>query len=269
MDQYVRVTSSWSSWQKALTQEWAPSAVVQPAAPQQFLSPRTGLDTHRTSQAQPSMERSDTGISLEEEGEQLIEGDHYHNKQGMDLVGSCPVLSHVPCSVVHMSTSQLQPLLGAMASLLDSIASHHVFGATGTVGRPRGYITLYTICTMGDDKILDKSQHHRWMQFLQIWRSAGWGCSDVVLLTEELRPLQYSHPQILAQIARVDARMMLGCISRYGNSQGHRRFKLKDSLIGFLNVLQQNFSSPKTVLLCHSNVNARLKEMQVTDSHKC
>ena len=244
--------------------------MAQPSAPQEFVSLRTGLDTHRTSNAQPSKKSSVKGTSLAEEGEQISEGDHYlHNKHGNDLVGSSPVVSHVPCSVVHMSTSQLQPLLGGMASLLDNIASDYVFGAIGTVGRPRGHITLYTICTMDDDKILDRSQHHRWMQFLQLWESAGWGCCDVVLLTEELRPLQYGHPQILAQIARVDARTMLGCISRYGNSQGHRRFKLKDSLIRFLNVLQQNFSSPKTVLLCDPTVYARLREVQVMNSSMC
>lgn len=253
----------------ALTQEWAPSAVAQPAAPQQFVFVRTGWDTHRSLYAQPSKDRSVKGTSRVEEGEQTAEGDQYlHNKKGKGLVGSFPVVSHVPCSVVHMSTSQLQPLLGAMASLLDHIASQHVFGAIGTVGRPRGYITLYTICTMDDDKILDKSQH-RWMQFLQIWKSEGWGCSDVVLLTEELRRLQYGQPQILAQIARVDAKMMLGCISRYGNSQWHRRFKLKDSLIRFLNVLQQNFSSPKTVLLCDPSVYARLRDVQVMDNSMC
>ncbi len=162
-----------------------------------------------------------------------------------------------------MSVSNLHPLLGVMASLLDSVANDYLFATMNTIGRPRGYITLETICAMDDDKQLSTVQNHRWLQFLQVWKSAGWGCSDVILLTEELRPLQYGHPPPQAQTAKVGATQMLKCISSYGNSQGHRCFKLKESLIRFLNVVQQNFSSPRTVLLCDPDVNARLSKVQL------
>ena len=89
------------------------------------------------------------------------------------------------------------------------------------------------------------------------------GVVQMILLTEELRHLQYGHPQPQAQTAKVGANQLLKCISSYGNSQGHRRFKLKESLIRFLNVVQQNFSSPRTVLLRDPDVNARLSKVQV------
>lgn len=38
-------------------------------------------------------------------------------------------------------------------------------------------------------------------------------------------------------------KVMHKAISSYSNSQGDKRFKLKDSLIRFFNVIQQNFSS--------------------------
>lgn len=54
---------------------------------------------------------------------------------------------------------------------------------------------------------------HRWQQFLRTWKTAGWG-----LLTDELRPLQYGYPQVLADCAEIDAKMMLKAISSYGHS---------------------------------------------------
>lgn len=134
------------------------------------------------------------------------------------------------------------------------------------ISSPPSEDCTFTICELDDDKQLSTVQHHRWLQFLQVWKSVGWGCSNVILLTEELRPLQYGHPQPQAQIAKVGANQMLKCISSYGNSQGHRRFKLKESLVRFLNVVQQNFSSPRTVLLCDPDVNARLCKVQVMDN---
>lgn len=121
-------------------------------------------------------------------------------------------------SRVEMSMSDLHPLLDVMASLLEHVASDYVVGATNTIGRPRGYISLETICKMDDDKQLSTVQHHTCLQFLQVWKSAGWGCSDVILLTEELRPLQYGHLQPQAQTAKVGANQMLRCISSYGNN---------------------------------------------------
>ena len=138
----------------------------------------------------------------------------------------------------------MHPFLGVVASLLDTIASKYVFGPMYTIGRPRGYLTLDTICELDEYKVLSTVQHNRWLQFVQVWRTAGWSRADLVLLTKEMRPLQYGHPQSQAPTAKVGAEQMLKCSSSYGNSQGHRRFKLKESLIRFLNVVQQNFLSP-------------------------
>lgn len=199
-------------------------------------------------------------LSAAEQGEEV----HlYDQAWGWNVIASPPGFLCMQHSYAERSVSNLHPLLGVMASLLDNVASDYVFEAMSTSGRPRGYITLETICKMDDDNQLSTAQHHRWLQFLQVWKGAGWGCSDVVLLTEELRHLQYGHPQSQAQTAKVGANQMLKCISSYGNSQGHRRFKLKESLTRFLNVVQQNFSSPRTVLLRDSDVNARLGKVQV------
>jgi len=267
MDQHDHAYASWSSWQEALTQDWSSSSGAAPAsAQQQGLSVKTGSDTCKIVYSQYTQERSvKTGPPVEQ-GEQVYGCDqHLHNTVGQNPTVQFQIVFPMLRSWIQSASS----LLGAMAALLDDIASGYVFGAIGTTGRPRGYITLHTICTMDDDNKLNKSQRPRWLQFLQVWKSAGWGCSDMVLLTEELRPLQYGHPQILKQIGEVDANEMLKCISIYSNSQGHRRFKLKESLIRFLNVVQKSFSSPKTVLLCDPDVNARLSKVQVMDDCKC
>lgn len=235
------------------------SGTASPSAQQQALLVPKILDT-----CQASHPHCTQKLSAAEQGDEV----HlYDQTWGWNPIASPPGFLCMQHSRVEISVSNLHPLLGVMASLLDNAASDYVFGAVNTIGRPRGYITLETICEMDDDKQLSTVQHHRWLQFLQVWKSAGWGCSDVILLTEELRPLQYGHPQPQAQTAKVGANQVLKCISNYGNSQGHRRFKLKESLIRFLNVVQQNFSSPRTVLLRDPDVNARLSKVQVM--HMC
>ena len=77
-------------------------------------------------------------------------------------------------SRVELSVSNLHPLLGVVASLLDIVASDYVFGAMNTVGRHRVYITPETICETNDDKQLSTVQHHRWSQELQVWKNGGW-----------------------------------------------------------------------------------------------
>lgn len=232
------------------------SGTASPSAQQQALLVQTMLDRRQASQGTQKLSAA----------EQVEKVHSYDQTWGWNPIAIPPGFLCMQHSWVEMSVSDLHPLLGVMASLLDMVASDYVFGAMNTIGRPRGYITLQTIYEMDDDKQLSTVQHHRWLQFLQVWKSAGWGCSDVILLTEELRPLQYGHPQPQAQTAKVGANQMLKCISSYGNSQGHRRFKLKESLIRFLNVVQQNFSSPRTVLLRDLDVNARLSKVQVMNN---
>ena len=59
---------------------------------------------------------------------------------------------------------------------------------------------------------------------------------------------------------------MLACISIYGKHQGHRRVKLKESLITFLNLVQQHFPSSTIVLLCAPDDIARLSVVRIMDS---
>ena len=207
------------------------SGTASPSAQQQALLVHTMLDTRQACPPQGTQK-----LSAAERGE---EAHSYDQTWGWNPIASPPGFLCMQHSWVDTRVSNLHPLLGVMASLLDNVASDYVFGAMNTIGRPRGYITLETICELDNEERLSTVQHHRWLQFLQVWKSVGWGCSDVILLTEELRPLQYGHPQPEAQTANVGANQMLQCISSHGNSQGHRRFKLKASLIRFLNVVQQ------------------------------
>lgn len=91
-------------------------------------------------------------------------------------------------------------LLGIMLSLLNDVAGHHVYGKLSTTGRPRGHMTLNIICSMKHDNLLSKQQQHRWLQFLHIRKAAHWECLELVLLAEELRPMQYGHFQDQAQV---------------------------------------------------------------------
>lgn len=154
--------------------------------------------------------------------------------------------------------------LGVMVSLLDTVASTHVFGSKGTPGRPRGCITLTRLDSMADDKQLDEAQHLRWMQFLQVWQNAGWYDIAVITTAEELRSLQYGHFDKLCQhMDIITSHQMLAVIAKYANSRGQRRFCIKDYLISFLNVVQQFFSSPSKVLLEAPDVHQRLHKVQV------
>ena len=96
----------------------------------------------------------------------------------------------------------------------------------------RGRMTVNQICNILDDHFLSKQQQQqrRWLQFLQIWKAAGWECPDLVLLAKESRPLQYGHPQDKAQVTTTWDKADAVCINLYGHIQGHRSFKLKESL---------------------------------------
>lgn len=156
-------------------------------------------------------------------------------------------------------------VLGNTVFLLDGIAGDHVFGEIGTTGRPRGHMTLDKVCSMNDDGFLSKQQQHRWLQFLQIWKAAGWELVDLVLLAEELRPLQYGHQLDQAHVATIGLQHMLICINIYGDSQGHRRFKLKEALIRLLNVVHHHFSSPDAVLVRNPDAIANVSKVKVID----
>ncbi len=273
MDQHKLYNSTYQSWPDPLSQDWDPRFDLAPrSAQQQVLFEGTASDIYKSMCSEYPVERRCPlkGAFVAEHGGQFYTlFQQSHDKVGRIPIAHTQVKRGAPCSWSPVDSLHDHPLLGVMASLLDDVASHFVFGAFGTPGRPKGCITLDVICRMDDDNHLNKSQRHRWLQFLQIWQNAGWGCSDVILLAEELRPLQYYHPHSQAQLATIDAKQMLACISSYGNSQGHRRFKLKESLIRFLNVVQQHFSGSRTVLLRATDVFARLSKVQVTSVSDC
>ena len=152
-----------------------------------------------------------------------------------------------------------------MVCLLDGIAGDHVFGQIGTIGRPRGRMMQKKSCSMKDDGFLSEQQQHRWLQFLQIWKAAGWEPLDLILLTEELRPLQYGHCLDQAQVATAGEKHMLNCINIFGDSQGHRRFKLKEALIQLLNVVHHHFSTPRVVLVRNPDAIANISKVKVID----
>lgn len=188
-----------------------------------------------------------------------------HSQQPPILRFHLPLVYSQLCCPSVASSADCLAVLGIMVSLLDGIAGDHVFGKIGSTGRPRGCMTLDKLCSMKSDNFLSKQQQHRWSQFLQIWKAAGWECLDLVLLAGELRPLQYGHPQDQAHIAKFGTEQMLACINMYGDSQGHRRFKLKEHLIHLLNVVQHHFSSPDAVLVRNPDAMANVSRVQVTD----
>ena len=163
------------------------------------------------------------------------------------------------------TSADCSAVLGNMVFLLDDIAGEHVFGKFGTIGRPRGYMTLDNICSMNDDGFLSKLQQQRWLQFLQIWKAAGWESLDLVLLAGELRPFQFGHPLDQEHVATIQLKHLLICINRYGDSQGHRHFKLKEALIRLVNVVHHHFSSPNAVLVRNPDAMADISNVEVTD----
>ena len=157
-----------------------------------------------------------------------------------------------------------QPLLGVMAGLLDQIASTHVFGSHGSKGRPRGLVTVKVIHDMEEHQRLSSSAKHSWYQFLQVWREAGWGRSDVLVLIDELRPLLWQYPQCQAHIASINAKQLAVYCAQYSSRQGHRQLELQKSLLSFLDIVQNRFSAPNAALMPAQGVYTRLSNVDLS-----
>lgn len=157
-----------------------------------------------------------------------------------------------------------QPLLGVMARLVDQIASTHVFGNLGSKGRPRGLVTMSVIHDMEQHQRLSSSSKHSWHQFLQVWREAGWGRFDVLVMVDELRPLLWQHPQYEAYVASINAKQLAVYCAQYSSRQGHRQLELQKSLLSFLDVVQNRFSSPNAVLMPAQGVYTRLSSVDLS-----
>ena len=112
---------------------------------------------------------------------------------------------------------------------------------------------------------LNSSSRRNWHQFLQVWRDAGWGRFDLIVMADELRPLLWGHPQLQEHIATIDTKQMAVCASKYSSSQGHRHVELQKALHSFLDIVQTHFSSPSAVLVPLADVYTRLRQMNVPD----
>ena len=136
-----------------------------------------------------------------------------------------------------------QPLLGVMAKLVDQVTGNHVFGLPGSKGRPRGIVTLSLIHDMEQHERLSSSSKHSWHQFLQVWREAGWGRFDILVIMEELRPLLWHFPQSEDHIASINAQQLAVYCAQYSRRQGDRQSELQKALLNFIDVVQNR--SPK------------------------
>ena len=256
---------TWQTWRDALPKHWASCFDESlPLTHQQPLAVEEAVFSDKVVSSQ-QFAHTTTDVSQNSQ-EQLYKRLHMAPSQQPPILRSHlpPMYSQLCCPPLA-SPADCVAVLGIMVSLLDGIAGDHVFGKIGSPGRPRGCMTLDKICSMKGDNFLSKQQQHRWSQFLQIWKAAGWECHELVLLAGQLRPLQYGHPQDQAHIAKFGAEQMLVCINMYGDSQGHRRFKLKEGLIRLLNVVQHHFSSPNAVLVRNPDAMANLSRVQGTD----
>ncbi len=180
----------------------------------------------------------------------------------------CARLLHSDENLCHSSCAteafDNQPLLDVMAGLLDKVASTHVFGNYGSRDRRKGLITLGTIQDTEKHQELSSSSEHRWHQFLEVWHTAGWGRFDVIVMVDELRPLLWRHPQQPEHIASIDAQQMAVYCAKYSRCQGHRHSELQTSLLSFLDAVQNQFSSPKAVLLPAEDVYDRLSTVKLS-----
>lgn len=188
-----------------------------------------------------------------------------HHQRSWILQQCYPVVYDQVYHAQDASSGHCLAVLGYMSFLLDDFAGDHVFGVPGTTGRPRGCMTLDKVCSMDDDSCHSKLQQHRWLQFLQIWKAAGWERSNLVLLIRELRLSRYGHHLDQAHIATIGLEHMLLCIDTYADSQGPRRTKLKEDLIRLVNVVHHHFSSPNAVLVCNPDAMANISKVKIVD----
>lgn len=158
-----------------------------------------------------------------------------------------------------------QPLLGVMAGLLDQIASTHVFGSHSSKGRPRGLVAVRVIHDMEQHQRLSSSSKHSWHQFLQVWREAGWGRFDVLVMIDELKLLLWQYPQCEAHIASINAKHLAVYCAQYSSRQGHRQLELQKSLLSFLDVVQNRFSAPNAILMPAQDVYTGLSNVDLSD----
>ena len=82
-----------------------------------------------------------------------------------------------------------------------------------------------------------------------VWRKAGWGRFDVLVMIDELRSLLWQSPQCADNIASINAQQLAVYCAEYSRRQGHRQLELQKSLLSFLDVVQNYFSAPSAVLM--------------------
>lgn len=191
------------------------------------------------------------------------EGSNVHSTASERTSDSMPTAWPYNTSTVSDTESEDDAafdLLGMLVAVVDDAASDFVYGPFGTPGRPDGVIDVSLLSSMASGHLLSADGHKRWMQFLHVWKNAGWSLQNLLQVTDELRPLQYGSDLEMADLASVQEAQLKSCLAKYcdpAEEQTH------DRLSGFLAVVQRYFSDCNAVLMPAEDALKRLSMIQL------
>ncbi len=204
---------------------------------------------------------------------------HEQSQPHSEFADRCASSTSVPIGVLDSDSSSIIWLdlqstlgkkpgsyfLGVLVTVVDDVASDFVYGPDGTVGRPRGLMTLSTIDELHHCKLLSSVCKERWLAFLQIWQNAGWSRTSLVDFVTSLRPVQYRNDLDEDFICSVTRDYLHGYIADLYTEEGFAMVMRLD-VEDFLDIVHHHYSQCDAVLLPAKDAVSRLQALIQTQT---
>ena len=149
--------------------------------------------------------------------------------------------------------------LGMLAAVVDDAAIDFVLGPCGSKNRPDGMLDIEYLHNADRAGWLSNEEKIRWSKFVQIWAQAGFELQRLLLITCQLRCLQYGSDLDLADLPSVRREQLDDCLAEYCETKEEA-----DMLRDFVDFVHVNFSQAQAVLLPADNVQQHLSSIQVS-----
>ena len=149
--------------------------------------------------------------------------------------------------------------LGMLAAVVDDAAIDFVLGPCGSKNRPDGMLDIEYLHDADRAGWLSNEDKVRWSKFVQIWAQAGFELQRLLLITSQLRCLQYESDLDPADLPSVRREQLDDCLAEYCETQEEA-----DMLRDFVDFVHVNFSQAQAVLLPADNVQQHLSSIQVS-----
>ena len=109
--------------------------------------------------------------------------------------------------------------LGMLAAVVDDAATDFVLGPCGSKNRPAGMLDIEYLHNADRAGWLSNEEKIRWSKLVQIWAQAGFELQRLLLITSQLRCLQYGSDLDLADLPSVTREQLDDCLAEYCETQ--------------------------------------------------